>query len=69
MKGEQQFRPEGDGERGRRQAQRLVAAYEQLETALEAVDVERDPAVADAVIEAVSATDRAYHLALSQSRQ
>jgi|GEM_PF-5484528 len=65
MQGEQQFRFVGDRERGRRQAQRLVAAYEQLESALEVVDVERDPAVANELIEAVSATDRAYRLALS----
>lgn len=66
MQGEQQFRSGEAGERGRRQAQRLVAAYEHLEAALESVDVDREPAVADAVIEAISATDRAYSVALSR---
>ena len=65
MQGEQQRRSGGDRERGRRQAQRLVVAYGHLESALEAVDVENDPAVANELIEAISATDRAYRLALS----
>lgn len=41
-------------------AARLADAYEQLETVLESVDLDDDPAVADAVIEAIAATDEAY---------
>lgn len=66
MMGEQQFRSQGDRERGRRQAQRMVAAYEHLEGALEAVDLDEEPVVANALIDAVTATDRAYRVALSR---
>lgn len=41
----------------------LAAASEQLESALEDVDVADEPALADAVVAAVKATDRAQRLA------
>jgi hypothetical protein len=41
-------------------AARLADAYEQLETVLEAVDLGDNPEVADAVIDAIEATDEAY---------
>jgi len=41
----------------------LVEAYRQLESVLETVDLEEEPELADALIDAVSATERAYALA------
>lgn len=39
---------------------RLAEAYEQLETVLESVDLADEPEIADAVIDAIEATDEAY---------
>jgi len=44
----------------------LVEAYRQLESVLETVDLEEEPELADALIDAVSATERAYALATSE---
>lgn len=41
----------------------LVEAYRQLESVLEGVDLDEEPELADALIDAVSATERAYTLA------
>lgn len=40
--------------------ERLARAYGQLETILEDVDLEREPELADEIIDAIEATDRAY---------
>ena len=43
-------------------ASRLGTAAEQLGDVLEGLDLERDRAFAEAVVEAVSATERAYRM-------
>ncbi len=43
--------------------QRLASAYKELETVLESIDLSEDPEFADALVEAVSATNRAYDMA------
>jgi hypothetical protein len=40
----------------------LVEAYRRLESVLETVDLDEEPELADALIDAVSATERAYVL-------
>lgn len=46
---------------------RLAAAYEHLGDVLETVDFETDRELADAVVDAVAATDRAYRLETERS--
>lgn len=43
-------------------AARLAAAYEEIADVLEAVDLETEPELADALIDAVEATDEAYRI-------
>lgn len=58
MEGEYAVRAETAQQRAR-----LDLAAEHLADVLEEVDMEHDPALADAVVAAVSATDRARHVA------
>jgi hypothetical protein len=45
-----------------RRAIRLLSVSEQLESVLESLDLDEQPALAEEVIKAVQATDRAYDL-------
>ena len=47
---------------GRTRAVRIAEASDRLADVLETIDLEEDPALADAVVEALVATDTAYDL-------
>lgn len=51
---------------GRQRTDRLASASEQLDAVLESVDLEDEPALADALLDAIKATDRAYQLSITR---
>lgn len=60
MEGEQLVRSDS-----RLETDQLATAYEHLGKVLETVDFANEPALAEAVLDAVRATDRAYQLTTS----
>lgn len=54
------LQPETAGEEREVRRACLITAYDRLATALETVDLERDPELATELVDAIRATDRAY---------